>query len=99
MRKPSFLLVRHAGAKVLKVKWKMRLFLFDPEVKGTVATYIHCIQIAVCQQASKRSFDFLLNKFVKITCVKFKMNDIYQETLDNPKDFLEALITKWMTTF
>ena len=71
MRKPSFLLVRHAGAKVLKVKWKMRLFLFDPEVKGTVATYIHCIQIAVCQQASKRSFDFLLNKFVKITCVKF----------------------------
>ena len=35
---------------------------------------------------------FIDKKPYEITCVKLKMNDIYQETLDNPKDFLEALI-------
>tara|TARA_B100000405_G_C16717197_1_gene421276 strand:- start:372 stop:1133 length:762 start_codon:yes stop_codon:yes gene_type:complete len=35
---------------------------------------------------------FMDKKPHEITCVKLKMNDIYQESLDNPKDFLEALI-------
>ena len=35
---------------------------------------------------------FMDKKPHEITCVKLKVNDIYQETLDNPKDFLEALI-------
>ena len=41
--------------------------------------------------------EYPMNPFIdkkphEITCVKLKMNDIYQESLDNPRDFLEALI-------
>ena len=41
--------------------------------------------------------EYPMNPFIgkkphEVTCVKLVMDDIYKETLDNPKDFVEALI-------